>query len=1122
MTSGAPWSVKGIDPKAREVAKDLARRSGMTLGEWLNRMILEEDGPEEISSEAYFSDPAYAPRAFADRPVRTYYETARDSYRAPEPPLRPDPIEAPSRFEAPEHPADEIGRVTMALERLTERIENSEGRTGKAISGVEHSIREAVARIEAAERDHVAVASRFEGVVDEARAEQSRLAERVRRMEAEASGPRSAEALRALEQALGRVANHLYDGESRTRQTLADLRERIERAEAGAPAPSIEVIDEVVERVGARLGEAEARTSQALEDLRASFSGLDGRLATVESAGTGDIDQRFQQMAASLSQRVEATRSELAQTLQASTESRFDRMERKLAEMAEQVRLAEERSAHAIERVGQEVLTVADNLNRRVQASETRSAEAIEHVGGEVARIAQTMETRLTRNDSVQAEAMEKLGAEIARISERLAERIANAERRSAQAFDEVGEKVSQITERIGQRSDRASDDLVERIRQSEERTARLLEDAREKIDQRLAEAQRRISEQVAAGPVRGPMSADPKAMFGEPEPFPELPEPAGPPLPPPVARRTTLQATGNMTNTGFAMPPPRPVAQPSAAVPVAAVSPESVAAPLAAAAEAFETPRTFAADPFPAEVEARTFDAKDFEAADDFLAAPQAAPQAAQGDLEDEDFAPELELVDEAPAEPAAAFEAAEPEVAESEVAAEPGALHDPFEASAFDDEDDLPALPPLPDDEADLRPETAFAADSAEAEADEAQEAAAPLTTREVIEQARAAARAASSPDKARKTQARKDKTVLPSSGGASIFSMFGRPRRRAGSSVQTALVIVGAAAAVSVGAAGFILMEGRPGGAPPKRVADAIAALSGGSKEISASEADTTPFPANPRVAMALAPQPIAPVAPGQTAAPDLSERFAKAAQDVEDRKPGAVAELKAVAELGDAPAQFYLARLYEKGEGGLKPDLVESRRWTERAAQGGDRRAMHNLGMAYINGAGGPKNSVTAAQWFRRAADLGLVDSQFNLAALYEKGLGVSQNPAEAYKWYLIAARTGDADARKRADQVKPQLTADARAVAEQAAVAFRPAQGNPSAAPTAVADLGADAAGMMMAQRALSRLGYYLGPTDGSASPALKLAVAAYQRDHGAAATGVLDRTTLQELSVYTR
>ncbi|HTN41330.1 MAG TPA: hypothetical protein VLZ84_09285, partial [Asticcacaulis sp.] len=52
MSANAPWSVKGIDARAREVAKDLARRSGMTLGEWLNQMILEgEDVGALISHE---------------------------------------------------------------------------------------------------------------------------------------------------------------------------------------------------------------------------------------------------------------------------------------------------------------------------------------------------------------------------------------------------------------------------------------------------------------------------------------------------------------------------------------------------------------------------------------------------------------------------------------------------------------------------------------------------------------------------------------------------------------------------------------------------------------------------------------------------------------------------------------------------------------------------------------------------------------------------------------------------------------------------------------------------------------------------------------------------------------
>ena len=47
MSAAAPWSVKGIDPKAREIAKDLARRSGMTLGEWLNSMIMDDTDEDE-------------------------------------------------------------------------------------------------------------------------------------------------------------------------------------------------------------------------------------------------------------------------------------------------------------------------------------------------------------------------------------------------------------------------------------------------------------------------------------------------------------------------------------------------------------------------------------------------------------------------------------------------------------------------------------------------------------------------------------------------------------------------------------------------------------------------------------------------------------------------------------------------------------------------------------------------------------------------------------------------------------------------------------------------------------------------------------------------------------------
>ncbi len=166
----------------------------------------------------------------------------------------------------------------------------------------------------------------------------------------------------------------------------------------------------------------------------------------------------------------------------------------------------------------------------------------------------------------------------------------------------------------------------------------------------------------------------------------------------------------------------------------------------------------------------------------------------------------------------------------------------------------------------------------------------------------------------------------------------------------------------------------------------------------------------------------------------------------------------------------------------------------------------------------DGKGGPKNSATAAQWFRRAADLGLVDSQYNLAALHEQGLGVPRNAAEAYKWYLVAAKSGDDEARNAAARVRSQLSPEARVVAERAAAGFRVAAAN-TGAPATIRSNNTQVA---TAQRALSRLRYYSGPTDGVTSPALQGAIAQYQRDQGLSATGSLDSATVERLSVFTR
>src|SRR5437868_2819244 len=51
MKTGFPWRVTGVGPQARETAREAARRSGMSVGEWLDTAIIDsalEEGVEPV------------------------------------------------------------------------------------------------------------------------------------------------------------------------------------------------------------------------------------------------------------------------------------------------------------------------------------------------------------------------------------------------------------------------------------------------------------------------------------------------------------------------------------------------------------------------------------------------------------------------------------------------------------------------------------------------------------------------------------------------------------------------------------------------------------------------------------------------------------------------------------------------------------------------------------------------------------------------------------------------------------------------------------------------------------------------------------------------------------------
>ncbi len=148
------------------------------------------------------------------------------------------------------------------------------------------------------------------------------------------------------------------------------------------------------------------------------------------------------------------------------------------------------------------------------------------------------------------------------------------------------------------------------------------------------------------------------------------------------------------------------------------------------------------------------------------------------------------------------------------------------------------------------------------------------------------------------------------------------------------------------------------------------------------------------------------------------------------------------LELAAKQGLAPAQFRLGGYYERGIG-VKKDLAAARDLYLAAAAKGNAKAMHNLAVLYADGVNGRTDYHTAALWFRKAADRGIADSQYNLAILYARGSGEPQNNAEAYKWFALAAKQGDVEAANKRDEIAAQLDEATLAAADLVVKTWKP-------------------------------------------------------------------------------
>lgn len=116
--SYAPWTVKGVDPEAREAAKLAARRAGVPLGVWLSQTI-------RGAATAQFKGQA--------GPV----------YQAPSP---PDMDMGPVSAGRP--PSPTLDALLESVNRLAQRIEQQESRAVEALVPLAQKVNELTQKIE--------------------------------------------------------------------------------------------------------------------------------------------------------------------------------------------------------------------------------------------------------------------------------------------------------------------------------------------------------------------------------------------------------------------------------------------------------------------------------------------------------------------------------------------------------------------------------------------------------------------------------------------------------------------------------------------------------------------------------------------------------------------------------------------------------------------------------------------------------------------------------------------------------------------------------------------------------------------------------------------------------------
>ncbi|HET9231080.1 MAG TPA: hypothetical protein VFO00_07315, partial [Vitreimonas sp.] len=261
MSGAQSWSVKGIDPKVREAAREAAARQGMSLGEYLNHALAGHQPGNGAESQA-------------PRPPRA------NRHLGQEPEGEDDWSVAPR---------------TADPTRLAQRIESIERRTQLAVTGldravstIDRSVLGLAARVEDAEAASMEASDRIAEALEQFRAAGEALSGKLARAEQESTQSADVrqrlehqvnvaeEVARRAEAAASYLTQEMENRDSALKQTLAEARAVAEEAARQASEASADAVAELrrlQENLSERLTETQTSTRRAIETAVAETTG---------------------------------------------------------------------------------------------------------------------------------------------------------------------------------------------------------------------------------------------------------------------------------------------------------------------------------------------------------------------------------------------------------------------------------------------------------------------------------------------------------------------------------------------------------------------------------------------------------------------------------------------------------------------------------------------------------------------------------------------------------------------------------------------------------------------------------------------------------------------------------